>query len=61
MGAELEMYLTLPRELTGRGLEEVKCTARVVHVEERTDAQRVGFGAVVDRFEPIVVTRNWAN
>ena len=63
MGESLEMFFTLPRELTGRGPEQVRCTARVVHVDDQTDQQgRRGFGATVDRFEPIAVApRNWAN
>jgi hypothetical protein len=63
VGEPLEMIFTLPRELTGRGPEQVRCTARVVHVDDQTDHQgRRGFGATVERFEPIAVApRNWAN
>jgi PilZ domain len=62
VGEPLEMFFTLPRELTGRGPEQVKCSARVVHVDEASDqyGQR-GFGATVERFEPIAQPRNWAN
>jgi PilZ domain-containing protein len=62
IGAPLEMYLTLPRELTGRRAEEVRCRARVVHVDSRMDARgQKAFGAVVERFEPVKSTRSWAN
>ena len=62
VGELLEIYLTLPRELTGRGPEQVRCSARVVHVEDRADQQGVkGIGASVERFEPMVAPRNWAN
>jgi hypothetical protein len=62
VGEPLEMFFTLPRELTGRGPEQVKCSARVVHVEDETDQNGLrGFGATVERFEPIVAPRNWAN
>jgi hypothetical protein len=62
VGEPLEMYFTLPRELTGRGPELVRCSARVVHVDEETDRRGVrGIGATVERFEPVVVARNWAN
>ena len=56
VGEPLEMYFTLPRELTGRGPELVRCSARVVHVDEETDRRGVrGIGATVERFEPVVV------
>lgn len=62
VGEPLEMFFTLPRELTGRGPEQVRCTARVVHVESQADHLGVrGIGATVDRFEPVVAARNWAN
>jgi len=61
IGQPLEMYFTIPRELTGRASEQVRCSARVVHVEEHADKQGVlGVGAAVDRFEP-VSTRDWGN
>jgi PilZ domain-containing protein len=62
VGERLEMYFTLPRELTGREPEQVRCSARVVHVEEGTDERgTTGVGAFVERFEPIAGPRNWAN
>jgi len=62
VGEPLEMYFTLPRELTGRAPEQVRCRARVVHVEERVDETGArGIGATVERYEPIVTPRNWAN
>lgn len=61
IGQPLEMYFTIPRELTGRASEQVRCSARVVHVEEHADKQgMLGVGAAVDRFEP-VSTRDWGN
>lgn len=62
IGESVEIYLTLPRELTGRSPEEVCCDARVVHVENEFDAQGMtGVGAQVERFEPLNYKRNWAN
>jgi hypothetical protein len=60
IGAPLEIYLTIPRELTGRGPEPVRCTARVVHVDEVYPQQGVkGIGAIVDRYETVAMSRNW--
>lgn len=61
VGEPLEIYFTLPKELTGRSTEQVRCNARVVHVETRADQHgKIGVGAVVDRFEPLAA-RNWDN
>ena len=62
VGEPLEMYFTIPRELTGRSAEQVRCSARVVHVEPQADRQGlVGVGAAVERFEPMSSARNWGN
>jgi hypothetical protein len=62
IGESLEIYFTLPRELTGRNPEEVRCDARVVHVENEVDAQGMtGVGAAVERYEPLNIRRNWSN
>ena len=62
VGAPLELYLTLPRELTGRRSEEVRCSARVVYVDAQADlvGRRV-VGAAVEHFEPVPTARSWAN
>src|SRR5580704_2967626 len=62
VGQPIEVYLTLPRELTGRSPEEVCCRARVVHVEDHADHQGLtGVGASIERFDPVNSSRNWAN
>jgi hypothetical protein len=62
VGEPIEIYLTLPRELTGRSPEPVRCSARVVHVEDRRDQRGMkGIGAIVDRFEAVAARRNWSN
>ncbi len=62
IGAPLEIYFRLPRELTGRSAEEVRCSARVVHVEHAEDGDGfTGIGATVERYEPVAMIRNWHN
>lgn len=61
VGQPIEMYFTLPSELTGRAPENVRCRARVVHVDEDGHAGLRGIGATVEQFEPIDELRNWSN
>jgi PilZ domain len=62
IGEPIEMYFTIPRELTGRYMEHVRCSARVVHVEPAVDAQgMIGTGAAVERFEPMSAAHDWGN
>jgi hypothetical protein len=62
IGQAMELYFTLPRELTGRSPEPVRCSARVVHVEQYSDERGwTGVGASVERFEPLQRFRNWDN
>ncbi|HLV94083.1 MAG TPA: PilZ domain-containing protein [Candidatus Acidoferrales bacterium] len=62
VGEEVELFFTLPAELTGRPPECVRCTARIVyaHPLERSP-ELMGAGVVVNRFEPLSRARNWAN
>ena len=61
IGQSVELYFTLPSELTGRSPEPVKCSARVVHVERQADDKGwLGVGASVERFEPLQRFR-WNN
>jgi hypothetical protein len=62
LGQSIELFFTLPTELTGRAPEDVRCTATVVHADNRCD--RDGFtcvGATIKRFERMAPTRTWGN
>jgi PilZ domain len=62
IGQAMELYFTLPRELTGRSPEPVRCCARVVHVEQYSDERGwTGVGASVEQFEPLQRFRTWDN
>jgi PilZ domain len=61
VGQALEMYFTLPAQLTGRQPERVRCCARVVHAERLDHIGMTGVGAVVERFEPVASLRTWDN
>jgi hypothetical protein len=48
--------------LTGRIPEDVRCTAKVVHVDNRLDPRgRTCVGATIERFERITPRRSWGN
>jgi hypothetical protein len=60
VGTPLEIYLTLPRELTGREPEPVRCRARVAHVEEQADHRGLrSIGAAIERFESLARESDW--
>jgi hypothetical protein len=61
IGQPIELYFTLPHELTGRAPEDVRCRARVVHVDDDGQAGLRGIGASEERCEPVAAVRNWAN
>lgn len=61
IGAQLEIYLTVPRELTGRESEPVCCRARVTHVEETADHRGLRrIGAVIEAFETLAQSSEWS-
>lgn len=54
LGQSLEIFFTLPTELTGRIPEDVRCTARVVHVGHSAESQGgIRVGANIQRFESL--------
>ena len=60
VGEPLEIFFTLPTELTGRSPEQVCCRARVVHVDNFEHGS-IGIGAAIERFERISKGHNWDN
>jgi PilZ domain len=50
MGTPIEATLRMPAEVTGNKAEEMKCTARVVHVKNQPFGDgRIGFGAEIEK------------
>jgi PilZ domain len=51
IGTPIEATLRMPAEVTGHKTEEIKCTARVVHVKNQPYGDgRIGFGAEIEKF-----------
>ena len=62
VGESVEIFFTLPTALTGRAPEDVRCNARVVHVDKTGDANgMIGIGAAINRFERSSISRSWDN
>ncbi|HXO87222.1 MAG TPA: hypothetical protein VN885_01145 [Candidatus Acidoferrales bacterium] len=61
VGESLHRDRRLPRKFAGRWPEQGRCTARLVRVDEPRPLGVGGFGATVERFEPVTAVGNWAN
>ena len=62
VGMPLEATLRMPAEVTGSATQEMRCTARVVHVRNEPYGDgRIGFGAEIEKFEAIPPQERWAN
>jgi len=61
VGSPLEIFLTLPREITGKGPEELRCSGRVVRVIEDEELPgQLGIGVKIDHFQYAAAAR-WAS
>jgi PilZ domain len=62
VGEEVELFFTLPAELTGRAAESVRCNARVVFAQPlEREPGLTGAGVSVRCYEAIARARSWAN
>src|SRR5712692_7473960 len=54
VGMPIEATLRMPEEVTGNSAQEMRCTARVVHVRNEPYGDgRIGFGAEIEKFQTI--------
>jgi hypothetical protein len=61
VGESVELIFTLPRELTGRRPKEVRCDAKIVHIDRLAEGKGTAVvGAMINRFEPLH-GRSWEN
>ena len=60
VGMPIEATLRMPAEVTGNSAQEMRCTARVVHVRNEPYGDgRIGFGAEIEKFQTIPVQDRW--
>jgi len=61
VGMPLEATLRMPAEVTGNSAQEMRCTARVVHVRNEPYGDgRIGFGAEIEKFQTVPPQDRWA-
>jgi Tfp pilus assembly protein PilZ len=62
IGTPLEMSFAVLQALTGRAAEPVKCTGRVVHVQNGPAQNRkMQIGVQIEKFEPAVAALRFAS
>ena len=61
IGAQLELRLTLPREISGGFASQVHCTARVVRVHEGDSGGLTGVGLRIERYHATAERERWAS
>lgn len=62
VGMPIEATLRMPAEVTGNSAQEMRCTARVVHVRNEPYGDgRIGFGAEIEKFQTVAPQDRWAN
>jgi len=55
VGTPVEVSLRIPQELAGRMANDIKCTARVVHVRPSAQGKgKVGVGLHIERYESAI-------
>ncbi len=62
VGAPVELFLKMPRELTGNAPAELRCTARVIHIQpDNLVTGKSGVGVHIERSEALKNAERWAS
>jgi hypothetical protein len=61
IGSQLELRLTLPREISGGFASQVHCTARVVRIHEGDLGGLMGVGVRIERYHGTAERERWAS
>src|SRR5690242_21058029 len=60
VGMPIEATLRMPAEVTGNSAQEMRCTARVVHVRNEPYGDgRIGFGVEIEKYQTVAVQERW--
>ena len=61
MGAQVELKLRMPSEISGLPASEVQCTARVIRIQESDSGGLVGAGLRIERYHATAERERWAS
>jgi len=61
VGMQVELFLRIPREVSGHETTDVRCVARVVRVDSGTIAGKLGVGMRIERYEPLKMRDRWVS
>ena len=61
VGTQIEMFMKMPHEISGTVAAEVRCTARVVHVQPATHLSKRGVGLRIERYRALAERDRWAS
>jgi hypothetical protein len=61
IGAQLELRLKMPNEISGLPVSEVHCTARVIRIQEGDSGGLVGVGLRIERYHATAERERWAS
>ena len=60
VGMPIEATIHMPADVTGNGAQEMRCTARVVHVRNEPFGDgRIGFGVEIEKYQAAPVQERW--
>jgi hypothetical protein len=59
---QVELFMRIPREVSGSETTDVRCVARVVRVDSTTSIDgKVGVGMRIERYEPLKMVDRWVS
>jgi PilZ domain len=61
VGAQIEVFLRMPTEISGRPPAEVRCVGRIVHVKPGSLFGKSGVGMRIERYEVLAARERWAS
>lgn len=61
VGTPVELFLKMPMEVTGKAPTDLRCTARVVHLERNKFVGKTGIGVHIEQLEAQVGVERWAS
>lgn len=61
IGAQVELKLKMPSEISGLAVSEVHCTARVIRIQESDSGGLVGVGLRIERYHATAERERWAS